>query len=130
MSGGELLLDSNAVIAWTEEEESVAKVLGKWIEPRIPTFVAGELYFGALNSARSAQNLETLRRTLEYFPILLPDELTHSHYAEVRMQLQRRGRPIPPNDLWIAALAVQHRWPLLTRDAHFRHVDGLEVIGW
>jgi predicted nucleic acid-binding protein len=58
------------------------------------------------------------------------DEGTAEHYAEIRVELKRSGRPIPVNDLWIAALARQHALPLLSRDQHFEFVRGLERIGW
>ena len=52
------------------------------------------------------------------------------HYARLRGALTRAGTPIPENDLWIAALAVEHGWPLATRDAHFARVPGLTVFDW
>jgi predicted nucleic acid-binding protein len=52
------------------------------------------------------------------------------HYAEVRDELKRSGRPIPGNDLWIAALARQHALPLLSRARHFDFVPGLKRVAW
>jgi tRNA(fMet)-specific endonuclease VapC len=49
-------------------------------------------------------------------------------YAQLRLSLQRKGRPIPENDVWIAAVCMEHGLPLATRDAHFRHVEGLQVV--
>jgi tRNA(fMet)-specific endonuclease VapC len=57
--------------------------------------------------------------------ILWPDEDTTHHYARIWMQLRRQGTPIPTNDLWIAALAVQHNLALYSRDAHFDHLAQL-----
>jgi predicted nucleic acid-binding protein len=62
--------------------------------------------------------------------VLLVDEVTAERYADIRAELKRAGRPIPGNDLWIAALARQHKTPLLSRDAHFDFVPGLKRIGW
>jgi predicted nucleic acid-binding protein len=62
--------------------------------------------------------------------VLVVDKGTAEEYVEVRDQLKRKGRPIPGNDLWIAALARQHTLPLLSRDRHFDFVSGLERIGW
>jgi len=59
--------------------------------------------------------------------LMKPDEKTAQLYADVFGDLRRRGTPIPTNDLWIAALARQHRLPLLSFDAHFRAVQGLEL---
>ena len=51
-------------------------------------------------------------------------------YAEIRDRLKRAGTPIPSNDLWIAALAVQHRLPVVSRDTHFDQVRTLTRISW
>ena len=59
--------------------------------------------------------------------LFMPDEKTANHYADVFAALRGRGTPIPTNDLWIAALARQHRLPLLTYDTHFEAVPGLVV---
>jgi predicted nucleic acid-binding protein len=56
------------------------------------------------------------------------DEKTPQHYADVFVALRKRGTPIPTNDMWIAALARQHRLPLLSFDAHFAAVDGLTLL--
>ena len=55
---------------------------------------------------------------------------TAAAYAQLRLALRRRGQPIPANDAWIAALALQHGLPVLTRDAHFDAVAGLTRVGW
>jgi len=62
--------------------------------------------------------------------VLGVDETTAERYAEIREELRRKGRPIPANDLWIAALARQHALPLLSRDQHFDSVPGLKRVGW
>jgi predicted nucleic acid-binding protein len=56
--------------------------------------------------------------------------VTAQHYAEVRDELRRRGRPIPENDVWIAALAREHAQPVVSRDEHFDHVVGIRRVGW
>ncbi len=55
---------------------------------------------------------------------------TARHYARLRAGLTRAGTPIPENDLWIAAVATEHGWPLATRDGHFARVQGLDVQDW
>jgi tRNA(fMet)-specific endonuclease VapC len=61
---------------------------------------------------------------------MLCDRATARQYARISHQLRKKGRPIPQNDLWIAALAVQHHQTVLTRDAHFNHIDGLLIKSW
>jgi len=55
---------------------------------------------------------------------------TAAVYAAVRVSLRQAGRPIPANDAWIAALALQHRLPILSRDEHFDAVPGLDRRDW
>jgi predicted nucleic acid-binding protein len=62
--------------------------------------------------------------------VLHVDRSTASQYAAIRGALKQRGRPIPSNDAWIAALALQHRMPVVSRDAHFDEVSGLERVAW
>lgn len=62
--------------------------------------------------------------------VLAADETTTRHYAEIRLQLASAGTPIPMNDLWIAAIARQHKLPVISRDAHFDQVEGIVRIGW
>lgn len=58
------------------------------------------------------------------------DVETARYYGEIRHELRLDGRPIPQNDVWIAALALQHRLPVLSRDTHFDSVEGVERISW
>jgi tRNA(fMet)-specific endonuclease VapC len=62
--------------------------------------------------------------------VLLPDEATPELYGRISAQLAQAGTPIPQNDIWIAALALQSDLPLATRDAHFSHVTGLQLLHW
>jgi tRNA(fMet)-specific endonuclease VapC len=55
---------------------------------------------------------------------------TAESYSEIRHELKAAGTPIPTNDLWIAAVARQHRFQIITRDTHFRAVRGLRVLAW
>ena len=59
----------------------------------------------------------------------IDEETTHS-YAFIGLELKKKGKPIPTNDLWIAALCRQHSFPLLSRDRHFDFVSGLQRIDW
>jgi tRNA(fMet)-specific endonuclease VapC len=79
--------------------------------------------------SREEENLRTLRQFLDSprVSLLLPDEATTEHYARLFMQLRRQGAAIPTNDLWIAALALQHDLELCSADAHFQHVEALRL---
>jgi tRNA(fMet)-specific endonuclease VapC len=62
--------------------------------------------------------------------VLLPDESTPELYGRISAQLAQAGTPIPQNDIWIAAIALQSDLPLATRDAHFSQVTGLQLLRW
>jgi len=59
--------------------------------------------------------------------VLCPDLATTAVYARIFVELRQQGTPIPTNDLWIAALALQHDLTLCTKDAHFQHIAGLRI---
>ena len=62
--------------------------------------------------------------------MLSPGVATAEHYGRIRAQLAQAGTPIPENDIWIAALALEHQLPLSARDVHFDRVTGLQVLKW
>lgn len=92
--------------------------------------VLGELYFGALKSQRQEANLRRVEEFTNASNVLPVDAGAARHYGEVRDGLRRIGRPIPENDIWIAATALRHGLVLVTRDSHFEHVEGLRVERW
>jgi tRNA(fMet)-specific endonuclease VapC len=62
--------------------------------------------------------------------VLHPATATAIHYAQISADLAQKGRPIPENHIWIAAMALECAMPLATRDAHFGHVTGLQLLQW
>jgi len=96
----------------------------------LPLIVLGELRAGFQAGSLARQNERILVRFLDSprVRLLLPDEQTTFHYANLFAQLRQQATPIPTNDLWIAALAIQHDLILLTRDAHFKHVPQLSQL--
>ena len=90
----------------------------------------GELYFGAFKSEQVKANLGSIERLRTSVVELGCDGDTARVYGEIRDRLRRIGRPIPGNDVWIAAIAMQYDLTLLTRDAHFKQIDGLKVENW
>jgi tRNA(fMet)-specific endonuclease VapC len=96
----------------------------------LPLMVLGELRAGFQAGSRARRNERILARFLgsPRVRLLLPDEQTTFHYASLFAQLRRQATPIPTNDLWIAALVIQHDLVLLTRDAHFKHLPQLAQL--
>lgn len=90
----------------------------------LPLFVLGELRAGFAAGDQGSTNAANLQRFLSSprASVLLPDEDTTHHYARLYLQLRKQGTPIPTNDLWIAALILQHELILCTSDPHFLHL--------
>lgn len=95
----------------------------------LPLMVLGELRAGFAAGNRESANAANLQRFLNSprVTVLLPDEQTAHHYAQLYLQLRNQGMAIPSNDLWIAALAVQHNLVLCTSDVHFSHLPQLPL---
>lgn len=122
-------LDTNVYSAFMRGLPEAVGALRAAREIHLPLIVLGELLAGFAAGLRAAKNREELARFMASprVSVLNPDERTARHYADIFAALRAAGTPIPTNDLWIAALARQHRLPLLTFDAHFGAVRGLAV---
>jgi len=127
---GEVLLDTNIVIALFEQEPSARSGLLSAQGYCVPSIVLGELYFGAERSARRDENVARVDRFAAGSEVLVLDVESARHYGAIRDALRKQGRPIPDNDIWVAAIARQHNLTLITRDAHFRDIEGVVVGSW
>lgn len=125
-----MILDTNALSALADGDGALEPVLRQASEIAIPVIVLGEYLFGIRQSRNRKPYERWLAEMTAACRVLIVDDLTAGRYAEVRGELKQNGRPIPSNDLWIAALVRQHRLPLLSRDGHFDFVAGLQRIGW
>ena len=96
----------------------------------LPLTVVGELIFGAENSARSLTNISRYLQFIDTCIVLPMGRQTAALYSQTRLSLRRKGRPIPENDIWIAAQCLENGWKLATNDEHFSYVDGLVVERW
>ena len=116
-----LALDTNRYTDFVRGEASVAGIVEMADEVWLPVIVIGELRAGFAAGSQGPRNEATLRRFLlkPGVGILYADEQTTYHYANVYRQLRQHGTPIPTNDMWIAALVLQHSVALCARDAHF-----------
>jgi len=125
-----VILDTNGLSAMADGDTSLEPLLQQAAEIAVPVIVLGEYRYGIRQSRHRARYERWLAEVLASCRVLVVDEGTAGQYAEVRDELKRSGRPIPGNDLWIAALARQHSLPLLSRDQHFDFVPGLKRVGW
>jgi tRNA(fMet)-specific endonuclease VapC len=122
-----ILLDTNAYTAFMLGEAAVVDVVAHAERLLLNSIVLGELLGGFAAGKRETKNRAELAQFLdsprvEVLPITAQ---TADSYALVYAGLLRKGQPIPTNDLWIAASALEHGAALLTRDAHFAQIDGL-----
>jgi len=124
---GKVLVDTNVVIALFAGEPGVVERLRHSEAVFLCVPVVGELRYGAQASARVESNLSRLDQFARALMVLHCDPDTASAYAKVKFGLRQKGRPIPENDVWIAAIAQQHDLTLLTRDSHFEQIEGLGV---
>jgi len=125
-----LILDTNAVSALLAGDEALGGILASEARHHLPVIVVGEYRFGLLRSRRRDQLTSLLTELIRQSMVLDVDLTTSEHYGRVREWLRAQGRPIPENDVWIAALALQHDIAIVSRDGHFDEVDGLRRIGW
>jgi tRNA(fMet)-specific endonuclease VapC len=125
-----VILDTNALSAFVDGEPSVAERLLTEQIAAIPVIVLGEFRYGLAGSRHRAAYEEWLDENLREFEVLAVTETTAITYAGIRVSLRKRGHPIPANDCWIAALAIEHRLSVLSRDAHFDAVPGLRRVAW
>jgi tRNA(fMet)-specific endonuclease VapC len=125
-----LILDANALSAAADQAPSIIQVLAGAIELAIPVPALGEQRYGISLSRYQSRYSSWLDGLLRDTRVLEIDEETTSAYAEIRVERRRLGRPIPTNDLWIAALCRQHAMALLSRDEHFDVVPGMKRLSW
>lgn len=125
-----MILDTNALSAFVDGQAGVADALRRAAQAALPVIVLGEFRYGIAASRHRAAYEGWLESHLHDFDVLAVTDETASTYAGLRVALKRAGRPIPANDAWIAALALQHRHAVLSRDQHFDAVPGLERKSW
>jgi predicted nucleic acid-binding protein len=111
-------------------DSKLAPVLQRASQIALPVIVLGEYRYGVRQSRHRIRYERWLAEVLANCRVLPVDERTAEAYADLREELKRSGRPIPANDLWIAALARQHGLPLVSRDRHFDSVPGIKRVGW
>jgi predicted nucleic acid-binding protein len=125
-----MILDTNALSAAADDDPAIIPLLARADQIAIPVIALGEYLYGIAESRHRASYAEWLKGLLHDCLVLDANEPTTHYYAEITLELKQKGRPIPTNDIWIAALCRQHSLPLLSRDRHFDLVPGIKRIGW
>ena len=127
---GRYLLDTNIVIALFAADESVQKHIAAAKEIFIPAVVIGELFFGAFKSTHTEENISRIEKFAFFNRVLSSGAVTGKEYGRIKNLLKKKGSPIPENDIWVAAVAIEHDLTLITRDEHFTNIDGLRRKSW
>ncbi|MBH8563731.1 type II toxin-antitoxin system VapC family toxin [Nostoc sp. CENA67] len=117
---GRYLLYTNIIIALFADEAVIKNNLAQADEVFISSIAIGELCYGARKSGRPQENLARVDELVANSTVLGCDAETARQYGEIKNKLRLKGRPLPENDIWIAALALQYGLTLVTRDGHFQ----------
>ena len=123
-------LDTNRYVDLCDGVVETGRLLEEAEAIALPFVVLGELRAGFALGVKQSENERTLRRFLlkDGVRVLFADEQTTHHYASIFRQLRKQGTPIPTNDMWLAALVLQHNLVLHARDKHFDHLPQLVRI--
>jgi tRNA(fMet)-specific endonuclease VapC len=130
MIGSRILLDTNIISAWLKGEKVIVDKIDESNEVYLPVQAVGELYYGAQYSTNVQFNIENITRLTSFYPVMNTNQQTALIYDNIKALLRKRGKPIPENDIWIAAIAQQYDLSLITRDRHFDEIKGLSVENW
>jgi tRNA(fMet)-specific endonuclease VapC len=119
-----VMLDTSAYSSLMKGDELTLGVLSHSTAVYVSAIVLGELESGFRRGNRYRQNADTLDKFLSKPSVCVApiSQETAAHYAQIDMYLRQKGRPIPRNDVWIAASALENGCQLLTLDAHFREI--------
>ncbi|HAZ45708.1 MAG TPA: VapC toxin family PIN domain ribonuclease [Cyanobacteria bacterium UBA11369] len=127
---GSFLLDTNIAIAFLEGELAIVDRVTQTDSVLLSSTIVGELYYGAFKSGRVTSNIERVEVLVQRIPVLDCDRNTAKVYGQIKHQLRQKGRPLPENDIWIAAIAQQYDLTLVSRDRHFQEIENLKLEIW
>ena len=127
-----LALDTNAYTELGRGNKTLSKLVASVAHIGLPITVLGEIHFGIMNSSQTKTNSILLERFLTSTRVEILDinDSTAKLYGEIATELRRIGRPIQQNDIWIAALCKQYDYRLITNDAGFSNITGLELTNF
>jgi len=127
MTGNSFVLDTSAVIEFFEGNSNVVNLLKAETIVKIPATVLGELYLGIYRSSNPEKHSIQVNQFIASCDIVLIDLETAKVYATIKNKLFKKGKPIPENDIWIAAVAIRYELPLVAFDKHFLEIEGLKL---
>ena len=124
------LLDTNIIIGMFAGDRTIREKVQNTGKLFLASPVIGELYYGARKSNRVIENLARVDSLIRQFPLYSCGLETTQWFGIIKNQLRLKGYLIPDNDIWIAAIAMQHDLILVTRDSHFHEVESLQTERW
>ena len=122
-----ILLDTSAYVGFKRNAVETVEIIVKAELIIFSPVVMGELMFGFRNGTRFKENMDDLDRFLKHEAVdLVPiGKITSDRYSRIAVNLRKQGTPIPTNDIWIAAQAMEQGAELITSDHHFDKINGL-----
>lgn len=127
---GRYLLDTNVIIALFARDAEVQLAINTATELFVSSTVVGELFYGAQNSGRRQQNISRIKQFIANYSVLDCDSQSAEFYGQIKAQLKKKGKPLPENDIWIAAVAEQYGLIVATRDKHFLEIETITTEIW
>ncbi len=128
MIGNKCLVDTSIIVHAFRRNNEVSERLDAMEQVYVSVTVIGELYYGAYKSDNTEKHLKQMQSFLNNCKILQTDITTADIYGNIKAALAMKGKPIPENDIWIGAAAVQYNLPLYTIDGHCDEIDGIILL--
>jgi tRNA(fMet)-specific endonuclease VapC len=122
------VLDTNVITRMLANDEAAIRVIAKIDLYYTSVIVVGELYFAAFNSSRREVNIKAFNDFLSCVEVIPIDRAVCMAYSEIKLILKKKGRPIPENDIWIAACAHARGLSVATFDNHFSEITQLKLV--
>ena len=123
-----IVIDTSIAIEILNNQEATIRKISKYDVLCLPVIVCGELLYGAKNSSKKKENEKKFNDFIQSCVILNTNSLVAEEYAQIRKTLKDQGKPIPENDIWIAAISRVNEIPLATRDKHFKNITNLKIV--
>jgi tRNA(fMet)-specific endonuclease VapC len=125
-----MILDTSAVSGLLEGHPTLEALLAREVRHELPVIVIGEYRYGLARSRLRRRLLPLFEELIRESTVLPVTAATAAAYATVREALRAQGTPIPENDVWISALAIEHRLDIVSRDTDFDQAPGVRRRSW
>jgi tRNA(fMet)-specific endonuclease VapC len=122
------VLDTNIITKLLDNDSLAVSIIKKIEKIYTSIIVVGELYYAATNSSKRDANFKNFKEVLSCMEIIPIDETVCMSYAEIKLELKKKGKPIPDNDIWIAACARAYGLSIATFDTHFSEIPQITLI--